>query len=652
MSQRDNLYRRQSGIYVLRIIVPTRHRDQIGQREIHISTRTTDRSTAKAVACRFQCHWHSCLSELEVDNKKLVEIGPLLTGKGLISINELSNGSGLDVGFLLREMLINKLLFVYEASSQPGFLVHDFFEVERESGTSEFILNSAMEVGEPHTFDRLLKPFSTRRIILSIIDIGFCDETVFRVSGLNRATAFFDLPGIRLTASTILISKVQAERLISGPVSAALSSAAALPRVLEPSPSSFTATLPPECCRPERAKQVTSSLMEMFLDSKKVRWGPGQQKKMAGHCRTFVELMSDPLLGTLSRELIREYTLKLNNMPADRNAASLRHGTKDTNQLLILAEQNNEVRLSPTSVDDYMKALSSMFTWAVDEMILTHNPAKKILERPRSEIRDQDQRSRFEREHLTQIFSVSWFTTGTGERNKQERFHHFRPHHYWLPLLGLYTGARLNEIAQLNLEDIKISDTGVYYFDITLEASGEKIVANGNTQAPEKSLKNKNSKRTVPMHPHLVELGLPEYVTALVSAGYDRLFPELAHDAIKGYGKPAGTWFNGRFLGQKLKIPRDGKLSFHSFRHGFITALDELDTPPAIQAQLAGHVRGSTETANRYRKDRDADKLKQYVDPLDFALPSIKRFMVADGLDAIRDALFQKEKIAIQQTRV
>ena len=652
MSQRDNLYRRQSGIYVLRIIVPARYRDQLGQREIHISTRTTDRSAAKAVACRFQCHWHYCLSELEVDNKKLVEIGPLLTGKGLISINELSNVSGLEVGFLLREMLNNNLPFVYEASSQPGFLVSDYFEVERESETGGFILNSAMEVGEPHTFDRYLKPFSTRRIILNIIDIGFCDEVVFRVSGRNRATAFFDLPGIRLTTNTILISKVQAERLIREPVSAAISSTTALSRSLEPSPSAFTATLPCECCRPERAMQTTSSLMEMFLESKKTRWGLEQQRKMDGHCRTFVELMNNPMLGTLSRDLIRQYVLKLRNMPADRHAASLRHGTKDANQLLILAEQHKEARLSPTSVERYMDALSSMLSWAVDDMVLTHNPAKKILEKPRNLIRDQDQRSRFEKDLLTKIFSVSWFVTGTGNRNQQGRFHHFRPHHYWLPLLGLYTGARLNEISQLNLEDIVKSDTGVYYFDITLDISGRKTTVDGNKSDPDKSLKNKNSKRVVPMHPHLVELGLPEYVSALVKAGYDRLFPELAHNAVKGYGKPAGTWFNERFLGQKLNVPRDGKLSFHSFRHNFISALDELDTPPPIQSQLAGHVRGNTETATRYRKDRDADKLKHYVDPLNFSLPSIKRFLVADGLDAVRDALFRKEKIAIQKNRV
>jgi integrase len=145
------------------------------------------------------------------------------------------------------------------------------------------------------------------------------------------------------------------------------------------------------------------------------------------------------------------------------------------------------------------------------------------------------------------------------------------------------------------------------------------------------------------VHPHLIELGLPGYVKALSDAGYSRLFPELKRDAIKGYGKPAGNWFNERFLGKQLAIPRDGKRTFHSFRHTFITALSELEVPPDIQAQLAGHSRGNTVTAARYRKDAEAERLLTYVERLDFKLSTIKPFVVADGLAAVKDGLKRKQ---------
>ena len=50
MAQRDNLYRRSSGIYVVRIAVPARYRLYTGQREIHASTETNDIRKARAIA--------------------------------------------------------------------------------------------------------------------------------------------------------------------------------------------------------------------------------------------------------------------------------------------------------------------------------------------------------------------------------------------------------------------------------------------------------------------------------------------------------------------------------------------------------------------------------------------------------------------------
>nr|WP_301299947.1 site-specific integrase [Pseudomonas laurylsulfativorans] len=272
-------------------------------------------------------------------------------------------------------------------------------------------------------------------------------------------------------------------------------------------------------------------------------------------------------------------------------------------------------------------------------MILTHNPAKRAIEKQKKITRDQDDRLRFEKTDLEKIFSAHWFSTGTGERNKQGRFHLFRPHFYWLPLLGVYTGARLNELSQLYTNDVKVTDTGVHYLDFNLDGPDKLDV-----DAFDKSLKTVNSKRIVALHPHLIELGFPDYVKALSNAGYSRLFPELKRDEIKGYGKPAGSWFNERFLGKQLAIPRDGKRTFHSFRHTFITALSEQGVPPDIQAQLAGHSRGETITAVRYRKDTDAERLLDYVKQLDFKLPEIKPFVVADGLAAVKDGLRRKSK--------
>lgn len=357
----------------------------------------------------------------------------------------------------------------------------------------------------------------------------------------------------------------------------------------------------------------------------------------ATQCGAFVELMNDPPLGALNRQLIWDYEVKLRKMPENRYSAARRHNTQNANQLLALAEEHGEARLSSASVQRYMDSLSSMFAWAVDNMILSINPAKGAIEKQKKLTREQDERAQFDKADIDKIFSAHWFSTGTGERNKRGRFHLFRPHFYWLPLLALYTGARLNELSQLYLNDIKTTESGIHYIDFNLDSADKTDI-----DAPDKSLKTINSKRIIAMHPRLVELGLPSYARALSDAGFSRLFPELKYDSVKGYGKPAGSWFNERFLGKQLGMPRNGLRTFHSFRHTFITALSELEIPSDIQSQIAGHSRGTTITEVRYRKDAEAERLLNYIEQLTFQLPDITAFKIAEGVESIKHALMRK----------
>ncbi|MDF7826851.1 hypothetical protein P4B35_22680 [Pontiellaceae bacterium B12227] len=75
------------------------------------------------------------------------------------------------------------------------------------------------------------------------------------------------------------------------------------------------------------------------------------------------------------------------------------------------------------------------------------------------------------------------------------------PSRYWVPLLGLYTGARLNELCQLHTDDVYQLD-GVWLIDIN------------DNDAPKthKHLKNASSERLVPVHPELIRRGFIHFV--------------------------------------------------------------------------------------------------------------------------------------------
>lgn len=285
-----------------------------------------------------------------------------------------------------------------------------------------------------------------------------------------------------------------------------------------------------------------------------------------------------------------------------------------------------------------MSKLSEVFRWAVKEDYLNKNPAENISQKARGATkRAQDSRDQFDQNDLNAIFSAEWFQHGGAKRNKAGGLSSFRPYYYWLPLLGLHCGARLNELSQLHLGDIIEYEPGKLYIfinDATPGSAADKLPI----KADDKSIKNKNTKRVIPIHSKLIELGLIDYINALKTNGHERLFPELIHDKVKGYGKAAGKWFNEHFLGIQLEFKRDGRKTYHSFRHTLITSLIDNSTPEYIISAIAGHERGETTSLNRYGKD-DAKRLSPYIESLDFELPTIQSFKITEGISAIKQAM-------------
>jgi integrase len=280
-----------------------------------------------------------------------------------------------------------------------------------------------------------------------------------------------------------------------------------------------------------------------------------------------------------------------------------------------------------------MQWLCGMFAWLHDEKWITDDPAVGLGAPIREGKRGarHTRRDLFTRDDLKQIFSAPWFATGRGELTKAGTYREFLPSYYWLPLLGLFTGARINELCQLSLTDIRQTDSGVWYLDIN-EGDEESL----------KKVKNASSLRRVPLHPLLIHCGLIQWRDRLKAEGHTRLFPEFTHDAAKGYSKAAVKWFSS-FL-SRLGWERNGRKVFHSFRHTLASeCLNGLGLSEALTAQISGHKRSDSVLGSTYRKDVPPDVVKA-VDRLDFDLPAIAPFDQAAGFHALRDGLLRRKK--------
>ena len=158
-----------------------------------------------------------------------------------------------------------------------------------------------------------------------------------------------------------------------------------------------------------------------------------------------------------------------------------------------------------------------------------------------------------------------------------------KDHLRWAAVMGLYTGARVGEIAQLFLRDFTVED-GIPSIRIQIESDGQ-------------TLKTESSERLVPIHPDLVALGLLERVERLRQEGAARLFPEMRIDSKAGAGNAISKGF-GYYLGVLGIKPRraNGTLGFHSLRKNVIQELQGSKTLTAERRRaFVGHESGDAD---------------------------------------------------------
>ena len=104
--------------------------------------------------------------------------------------------------------------------------------------------------------------------------------------------------------------------------------------------------------------------------------------------------------------------------------------------------------LSTTTINHYLTSLCSLFNWSQKHDYVSANVFSGLTIKQKTKAREQ--RDAFDKQDLKRIFNLRKLKSESIDKNK--------PAYYWVPLLGLYTGARLNELCQLYVNDIKEVD--------------------------------------------------------------------------------------------------------------------------------------------------------------------------------------------------
>ncbi|MEH3092256.1 MAG: site-specific integrase [Agrobacterium cavarae] len=183
-----------------------------------------------------------------------------------------------------------------------------------------------------------------------------------------------------------------------------------------------------------------------------------------------------------------------------------------------------------------------------------------------------------------------------------------KPYQKWATLIGIYTGARLGEIAQLHLTDIRQQDD-IWVLDI-------------NEDGDRKSLKTSAARRLVPVHSKLIEAGLLDYVQAMTDKRATKLFPDFTYDPKNGWGRQQSRWFNDRLLVQ-LGLKSKTRV-FHSLRHTVNTRLLQAGVADPLVKSIIGHEQDGMTHKQYFKEGFTLQQRNEAMQKLDYGTPTRK----------------------------
>lgn len=254
-----------------------------------------------------------------------------------------------------------------------------------------------------------------------------------------------------------------------------------------------------------------------------------------------------------------------------------RKAVADITKADVLAFKNSLIAEGQTLANIKIKLsrLRTLLKYAADNDYAASNVAAGVTVIDKDAAKNK--RTEFSIDALNAIFSSPVYTDGL--RPTQGRGEAA----YWLPLLALFTGARLEELGQLRTTDIVLQA----YPDADGNEREAYFISIREDEAEGLKLKNAGSERMVPLHGELERLGFVEYCHGVKIQGHVRLFHELKPNVFGTLTAKWGEWF-GKYKRDQCHVT-DRRMTFHSFRHTFKQYARQVNMVEGIQRQLMGH---------------------------------------------------------------
>lgn len=325
---------------------------------------------------------------------------------------------------------------------------------------------------------------------------------------------------------------------------------------------------------------------DKFLDAKD--YTTQNREKVLHTLRRWTEFHGDIPLEQIERAHIHQFDEALKQLPPSTGD----HRKLSIHDSIKRGKKEGKKPVGIKTRETYLFHLKALTAYAVDTLgaikadpfvgYTTNKPKMRASERK------NDTRKPYLPEQVRQIidYSRSTFDRATVD--------------HWLPLLAAYSGARLEELGQLTVDDIVLIGN-MHCIRITDLDPAQKV-------------KNYHSLRTLPIPSAIACAGFLDYAQERREAGGHMLFQEFYSDKRKKarlqevHPDKRGRFMTlyGQRFARKVREPlglTEEGMTFHSLRHSWADGARRAKLDPEIRRMIAGRLEDADPTEAAYGGD-------------------------------------------------
>lgn len=321
--------------------------------------------------------------------------------------------------------------------------------------------------------------------------------------------------------------------------------------------------------RPSRLRP-TMRLRQLFRE-----WKEGNQPRpqtaleYEAAVDDLIDFAGDPPVSGIDADLLYDYRDAAAKLPASMPRADRSLPFRER----VAKHSETVTKVSASTLKKRIGGIQALLTYAFQQRWTADNAGRGV--QVVGYTRTQRNRRSFEDHELAALFATPLFIDPASWATGEERA--FDETLFWIFLLALTSGARLEEVGQAAIADVR-EDGDIVYLDI-----GEHVQ---DADAASKHVKTAESVRLVPIHQRLLDLGFIHYRDRVAAAGHASLFPALKENGLGKRTKELSRRAN-RLIDRHVSA--DERLVFHSLRHSFKAKGHDARLSDRTLDQLCGH---------------------------------------------------------------